>query len=101
MSSDFKAKELRLQAMRRGVVLMKLKQSHPFVVTDGTMLVALKTDYPEYEFTELAVRQVFDYLAGHGLASIVIMSGWNAKITSQGIDYLDGIGVAMEGVDRG
>jgi hypothetical protein len=100
---DFRTKELRREAIRRGLVLVRLKLNHPYPTCDSSLQAQLQVDYPEteYQFSELEVRQILDYLSGHKLIQLEIgATRWAAKINSQGIDYLAGVGESMPGVNR-
>jgi hypothetical protein len=88
-------------ARMRGTVLTELKLRSPYPVTDTKLRTELNDLEPDYALTEIGLRQVIDYLAGHGLAEYQSDVGvWGVKITSQGIDYLDGYGADLPGVHR-
>ncbi|HCU54327.1 MAG TPA: hypothetical protein DIC36_08655 [Gammaproteobacteria bacterium] len=85
----------------RGAVLIELKLHRPYPITDAKLREQLNDLDPDYRFTELSLRQAVDYLSGHGLVEYQSEAGvWGVKITSQGIDYLDGFGAALPGVHR-
>lgn len=103
-----KAQELRRKALRRGAVLMHLAQAHPVTMSDLKLHELFRTGYddPDWQMSRSEVKKHIDYLSGHGLADYSSEDGadigatWMAKITAQGIDYLDGIGDALTGVSR-
>jgi len=93
--------ERRRDARIRMAVLVELKLRHPVPVTDSTLRTELNDLYPETLFTERGLRAVVDYLAGHRLVEYKVDGAtWGIKITSHGIDYLDGYGDNLPGVQR-
>jgi hypothetical protein len=93
--------ERRRDARLRGHVLLELKLHHPVPITDASLRTQLNDLYQESAFTERVLRQVVDYLSGHGLVEYQSQASlWGIKITSRGIDYLDGYGETLPGVQR-
>ena len=102
------ANNTRLDAIRRGRVLQRLAGEDPYNVSDSALLTALKVyDIDLKIFSLKEVRQILKYLHGHGLCVLQANNfsdtdtPWISLITSQGLDYLSGIGETLEGVERG
>jgi len=98
----------KLDVLRRGRVLQRLSLEDPYSVNDAALLTALKVYDSELKIVSLKeLRQILKYLHGHGLCVLIANNymdsntPWVALITSQGIDYLSGIGETLEGVERG
>jgi len=96
---DFNTKEQKLQATRRGAVLIKLKQTYPTACSVQYLFEFLKTDYLDCRFTQTNIQQSIAYLAECVL--VTATTDFQATITVQGLNYLQGLGSDIEGVWRG
>lgn len=101
--------ENRRKAMRRRDVLRLLylqnEANPPGFCTDAQILEEFEVTHPEMGMTKIEVRKHLGYLEGHSLIQLEregmdMNARWGAAITSQGVDYLEGIGETLEGVNR-
>lgn len=102
---------MKLQAqrdrMKRLRVLQVLDQVRPQSIGHGMILKVLE-DEPDLELTSISVKQALDYLEQRNLVVITSKANpavdgpgpWMAKISADGIDYLDGHGDDIAGVAR-
>ena len=95
---DLETKRKRLQRLR---VLQTLNLARPSSMGDGLVKSALIDDV-DLDFTHASIRNSFDYLEMRGFVEILQKGKdvWVAKITADGVDYLDGLGKDVEGVAR-
>jgi hypothetical protein len=96
---DFRTKELKLEATRRGTVLIKLKQAYPNACSVQYLFDFLKRDYRGCRFNQTNIQQTLAYLAECGLVRAT--PDFQATITVQGLNYLQGLGQDIQGVWRG
>jgi hypothetical protein len=96
---DFRTKELKLEATRRGTVLIKLKQAYPNACSVQYLFDLLKRDYRDCRFNQTNIQQTLAYLAECGLVKTT--PDFQATITVQGLNYLQGLGQDIQGVWRG
>ncbi|GJM12782.1 MAG: hypothetical protein DHS20C12_11850 [Pseudohongiella sp.] len=93
---DLEAQRHRLRRLR---ILQTLYMGRPNPMGDGLILQALKGDY-DLSFSQSIVRNALDYLEDVNLVQLLKRESdlWVAKISSNGIDYLDGLSDPLPGV---
>lgn len=97
---DIKANQDRLKRLR---VLQILDQVRPEQISESLVTSALKNDR-DLNLDTVDIRKALDYLQQRDLATLckgrINSDPWLAKITADGIDYLDGHGDDIAGVAR-
>lgn len=95
---DVEAQRNRLRRLR---LLQTLSMNRPHPMGDGLIRQALKADI-DLAFTQSSIRKGLEYLQGRSLVEFVTQTEdvWVAKITPDGIDYLEGHGADIAGVAR-
>lgn len=93
--------EANRKRLRRLRVLQTLQYGRPEPMGDGLCNTSLKGEV-DLGMTVARIRIIFDYLEQRGLLIIVSRdsNAWIAKITADGVDYLDGMGDDLDGVAR-
>lgn len=91
--------ETQRHRLRRLRILQVLSQNRPDPIGDGLISRCLRHDV-DLNFTQLNIRNSLDYLFERGLVFITLRTAerWMAKISADGVDFLDGIGPKIEGV---
>ncbi|MDF1622511.1 MAG: hypothetical protein P1V33_03455 [Pseudohongiella nitratireducens] len=85
--------------LRRLRILQTLSQNRPEPVGDGLIAQVLRSDV-DLSFTRSNIRNSLDYLSERGLVTITLRTEdrWVAKISADGVDFLDGFGERHHGV---
>lgn len=91
--------EIQRHRLRRLRILQVLSQNRPDPIGDGLINRCLRHDV-DLGFTASNIRNSLDYLLERGLVIITLRTEerWMAKISANGIDFLDGLGPKIEGV---
>ena len=99
--------EAQRDRMKRLRILQVLEQVRPEPIGHGMILKVLE-DETDLALTSVSVKQALDYLQQRNLVVITSKANstvdglgpWMAKISADGIDYLDGLGDDIAGVAR-
>lgn len=91
--------ETQRDRLRRLRILQVLQQNRPEPVGDGLIGRCLREDI-DLGFTQSNIRNNIDYLSERGLVAITLRTPerWIAKISANGVDFLDGLGTKIDGV---
>lgn len=91
--------EIQRHRLRRLRILQVLSQNRPDPIGDGLISRCLRHDV-DLAFTQTNIRNSLDYLFERKLVTITLRTEtrWMAKISADGVDFLDGLGPKIEGV---
>ncbi len=94
--NDLETQRTRLRRLR---ILQVLSQNRPDPIGDGLIHRCLRNDV-DLAFMQSNIRNSLDYLAERKLVTITLRTDerWMAKISADGVDFLDGFGPKFEGV---
>ncbi len=94
--NDMETQRHRLRRLR---ILQALSQNRPEPIGDGLIAQVLRGDV-DLSFTKTNIRNSLDYLFERGLVIITLRTPdrWMAKISADGVDFLDGLGDRHHGV---